>query len=258
MHRVQKRDLRLGTEPHTLRLLAGVDDVDARMGAAAGRERDGDEPPLHLLLAHGHGSSDTAGVQSRQPVALNLGSECLWVRERSFFRFWYSERVPSPVWSQRLLPYSIITASYLLVCFACSLTANQRNHVTVLPLYFNLSCARALELIPKLIHSLPPSLHSTGTMDPLSPAPGEPLPAIEAPLPVDPQACNILDTLIVANATNPLCFFRHAPYRSAGKLGAGAATCTCTSIGRATIAAEPPACGRECFTAAAPFNRAER
>jgi hypothetical protein len=67
MHRVKKRDLRLGTEPRNLRLLAGVDDVDARLGAAAG-EGDGDEPPLRLLLAHGHGSSDTASVQSGQPA----------------------------------------------------------------------------------------------------------------------------------------------------------------------------------------------
>jgi hypothetical protein len=50
-----------------------VDDVDARMGAAAGREGDGDEPPLRLLLAHGHGSSDTMSVQSGQPAALDFG-----------------------------------------------------------------------------------------------------------------------------------------------------------------------------------------
>jgi hypothetical protein len=72
----------LGTETRTLRHLAGVDDVDARIGAAAGREGDGDEPPLRLLLAHGHGSSDTMSVQSGQPAALDLGSECLWVQER--------------------------------------------------------------------------------------------------------------------------------------------------------------------------------
>jgi hypothetical protein len=44
MHRVKNRDLRLGTDPHTLGLLAGMDDDDARLGATAGGEGDGDEP----------------------------------------------------------------------------------------------------------------------------------------------------------------------------------------------------------------------
>jgi hypothetical protein len=70
MHRVKTKRPSVGTEPRTFRLLAGVgDDVDARLGAAAGGEGEGDEPPLRLLLAHGHGSSLAAPRAGSQQVS---------------------------------------------------------------------------------------------------------------------------------------------------------------------------------------------